>query len=247
VSAVRIGVSSCFFHADPQRAIFKGKTLVYAEQSLVDWAMSEGDLAWPIPPRPAHVPIERVVDQLSGLLLEGGSDLSPTTYGEEPLRPEWAGDRVRDLYEIELLRAFLAAGKPVLGVCRGLQLVNAAQGGTLYQDITTQVPGARVHRDWNIYDANIHQVRLTGRLAALYGEGPHPVSSVHHQAVKDLGRDLVVEAISVEDDVVEAIRWTGPTFLAAVQWHPEFHADPSLLDGGPLLHEFLDEARRFPC
>ena len=74
-------------------------------------------------------------------MLHGGSDVWPGSYGEEPLKPEWSGDRVRDDYEIALLRAFVDAGKPVLGVCRGLQVINVAFGGTLYQDIDTQMPG----------------------------------------------------------------------------------------------------------
>ena len=139
--------------------------------------------------------------------------------------------------------------KPVLGICRGAQIVNVAQGGTLWQDLGTQVPGALNHRNWEIYADNCHATSLmpgTG-LASLYPAATVvKTNSVHHQAIKDLGRDLVVEARSEPDGIVEAIRYSGPGYVFAVQWHPEFHApdDPSFLDDTPILDEFLSAATR---
>ena len=159
-------------------------------------------------------------------MLHGGSDVWPGSYGEEPLKPEWSGDRIRDEYEIALLRAFIDAGKPVLGVCRGLQVINVAFGGTLYQDITTQQPGSLTHRDAALYDQNFHEIELVSgtRLAALYRESRAPrVNSVHHQGVKKLADGFTVEATSPDDGMVEAMRWTGGSYVNAVQWHPEFH------------------------
>ena len=120
-------------------------------------------------------------------------------YGEEPLRPEWAGDRVRDEYEMALVRAFAAAGKPVFGICRGLQLINVAHGGTLYQDIATQKPGARVHRDAAAYDLNFHEVDVLPetRLASLLQAGRHRINSVHHQGIKQLAAGFEVEAVEI--------------------------------------------------
>jgi putative glutamine amidotransferase len=246
---LRIGLSACFFHADPKRPIFKGKTLQYLEQSIARWVLSEGVLLYMIP-SPAdggRVGIRDYVADLDGLVLQGGSDVCPASYGEEPLKPEWNGDRVRDLYESELVRAFGAAGKPVLGICRGLQLVNVALGGTLIQDIGTQLPAARVHRDWEIYDQLFHDVvfesgSLLGKLA---GKPKGRVNSVHHQAIARLAPGLAVEAKCPEDGMVEAVRGTGSSWLYAVQWHPEFQnpSDASLLDARPLLREFLKEAQ----
>lgn len=250
----RIGISACFFHADPQRAIFKGMTLQYIEQNVAHWLMQRDVLALMVPSpdgstrRPgSRTTVEAYAEELDGLVLMGGSDVCPVSYGETPLRPEWNGDRVRDDYEIALYRAFVERRKPVLGVCRGLQVVNVAHGGTLYQDLSTQRPDSLNHRNWAIYAENCHATSLVARtgLARLYpGKPLVKTNSVHHQAVKELGRELVVEAWSEPDRVVEALRWTGPSYVFAVQWHPEFHdpADPTFIDDTPILDDFLEHA-----
>ncbi|MGH8714528.1 MAG: gamma-glutamyl-gamma-aminobutyrate hydrolase family protein [Casimicrobiaceae bacterium] len=253
---LKIGISACFFHPDPQRAIFKGMTLQYIEQNMAHWVMQRDALALMVPApdgatrrASSRVTVSDYARELDGLLLMGGSAVCPESYGERALRPEWNGDRVRDDYEIALLRAFVASGKPVLGVCRGAQIINVANGGTLYQDIGTQRPDALEHRNWDIYAANAHATAIvpgTG-LAALYpGCTLARTNSVHHQAAKDLGRDLVVAAWSEPDRIVEALRWTGPSYVFGMQWHPEFHDpdDASLLDDTPILDDFLARARR---
>jgi putative glutamine amidotransferase len=178
----------------------------------------------------------------------------PGSYGEEPLRPEWSGDRVRDEYEIALIRAFVARGKPVFGVCRGLQVINVAFGGTLYQDIATQLPGALKHRDAALYDRNFHTVDLVpgSRLAALYpGVDNVAVNSVHHQGIRDLAPFFEVEARCPNDGTIEAIRYDNArgsvkSYVAAAQWHPEFHdwTNPDILSGDRLLADFLGACKR---
>lgn len=251
---LKIGLSACFFHADPQRLVFKGKTLQYVEQELAHWVMQDEAMALMIPSPDgdsrragSRVAVDDYARELDGLVLLGGADVSPASYGETPLNPDWAGDRIRDAYEIALLRAFVAAAKPVLGVCRGAQVINVAQGGTLYQDLAAQLPGALDHRDWAIYDKNCHATSIVSGsgLARLYpGLRLTKTNSVHHQAVRELGRELVVEAWSEPDRVVEALRWSGPSYLFGVQWHPEFHdpRDRSFIDDKPLLDEFLARA-----
>ena len=253
---LKIGISACFFHPDPQRAVFKGKTLQYVEQEMAHWVMQKDAMALMIPSpegdsrRPgSRVTVADYANELDGLVLMGGSDVAPESYGETPLEAAWAGDKIRDDYEIALYRAFVAKGKPVLGVCRGAQVINVALGGTLYQDIARQVPGALNHRNWDIYDQNSHATALVAGsgLARLYPEATLvKTNSVHHQAVKGLGRDLTVEAWSEPDRVVEAIRWAGPSYVFAVQWHPEFHdrGDASFIDDTPILDDFLAHARR---
>jgi len=183
---------------------------------------------------------------LDGILMHGGADVWPGSYGEEPLRPEWNGDRIRDEYEIGLVKAFSDAGKPVFGICRGLQLINVAHGGTLFQDISTQKPGALVHRNAEIYDLNFHEVDILPRtrMAQLLPPGRHKINSVHHQGVKDVAPGFAVEAVSPEDGVVEAIRRTDGPWVCAVQWHPEFHRpELGVVDDTPLLRDFLEAAR----
>ncbi len=248
----KIGISACFFHPDAARPVFTGKTLQYVEQSIVHWVQSAGALALMIPSpegdtKRGDVTLAEYASLLDGLVLHGGSDMWPGSYGEEPLKPEWTGDRVRDEYEIALLRAFIDADKPVLGVCRGLQVINVAFGGTLYQDLAMQHPQSLTHRDPKLYDQNFHEIEFVAGtdLARLYpGIQRGRVNSVHHQAVKKLADGFTVEATSTDDGLIEAMRWTGPSYMAAVQWHPEFldWRSDQLLSGDPILQDFLGAA-----
>ena len=244
----KIGISACFFHADAKRPIFSGKTLQYVEQSIAHWVMSRGALAVMIPSpegdtKQGDAALDDYAAWLDALVLEGGSDVSPGSYGETPLDERWHGDRIRDDYEKALLAAFAARGKPVLGICRGLQLMNVAHGGTLLQDIATQRPGALRHRDADRYDRNLHAIEFVAgtHLAELFHATPRAtVNSVHHQAIKDLAPGFVVEARCPDDGMIEAIRKPAGSFMAAVQWHPEFHRrGEGTLDDTPLLDDFM--------
>ena len=253
---LKIGISACFFHEDPQRAIFKGMTLQYIEQNVAHWVMQRDVLALMVPSpegrtrrSASNATVANYASELDALVLMGGSDVCPESYGEKALRPEWNGDRIRDEYEIALFNAFVEQHKPVLGICRGAQVINVALGGTLYQDVATQLPRALNHRDWSIYADNCHATAIVPgtRLARLYPTAPIvKTNSIHHQAVKDLGRNLVAEAYSEPDHVIEAVRYTGPSYVFAVQWHPEFHApgDASFIDDTPILDDFLAAAAR---
>jgi len=251
---LRIGLSARLLHEPPPELGFRGKTLQYLEQSVAHWLLAHDALAFMIPAiakgagvSRSNVSLSDYVRVLDGLVLQGGADVSPESYGEEPLRPEWAGDRVRDLYEIELFWECAIQGKPVLGICRGHQLINVALGGTLHQDIGSQIEGAARHVDREAYDRNQHEIEIvpgTG-LARLYSMLKcATVNSIHHQSVKTLGRGLTVEAVSPADGVIEAIRWSGSSYAVGLQWHPEFHpsGDSGLLDGSPVLLEFLAHA-----
>ena len=258
--ALLIGISARIYHPITPVADIGGiftRTLHYLEQSVAHWVLQPDALALMIPPveregllQPSEVSLADYAQRLDGLVLQGGADVAPESYGETPLAPAWAGDRVRDRYEIELFNAFVAAGKPVIGICRGCQLINVAFGGTLYQDISTQVPTAIAHVDDARYDNQFHEVSLVqgSRLAGLY-PGTHraEINSIHHQAIKDLGRELSIEAVAVPDGLIEAVRWRGPSYVFGMQWHPEFMAQrqlhPEQLDGRPILREFLDAAR----
>lgn len=142
--------------------------------------------------------------------------------------------------------------KTILGICRGCQLINVALGGSLYQDLGTQLRHSGHHRHEARYDDNYHDASILPgtRLAVLYGGASRaPLNSIHRQAIKSLGQGLVVEAHSEPDHFVEAIRWTGPSYLVGVQWHPEFIASDrtDLLDGAQLRAEFLAACERCRC
>jgi putative glutamine amidotransferase len=233
----QIGVSPRLFHPEPGGRGIHTKLLDYLEHSVGEWIGSHGALVFLIPLSRRAADYAAALD---GLVLQGGADISPLAYGEAPAKPEWAGDPARDRYEIELVRAFTGAGKPVLGICRGAQLINVALGGSLHQDVPA-------HRTED-YDLHTHDVRLEpgSGLARLYGDvGPRRVVSIHHQAIKRLGQGLRAEAHSEPDGLVEAIRASGPGYVCGVQWHPEFHGGRrGFLDGGPLLDEFLAATRR---
>ncbi len=232
------------------------KTLHYLEQSAAHWVLSGGAIAVMVPAvtadslvKRSDIDLHHYARALDGLVLQGGNDVAPQHYGEDPLHADWHGDRVRDLYEMELIRAFVAAGKPVFGICRGLQLLNVTYGGTLLQDIATQRPDALQHHQPGRYEQHFHAVEFVPgtHLASLFpGLQRATTNSIHHQGIKDLAAGFVVEARCPEDGMVEAIRRSGPGFVAGVQWHPEFHrpGDPETLDDTPILRDFLQAAHQ---
>ena len=251
---LHIGVSARIFHPEPGARGLLSKNLQYLEESIAQWVMSRDVLVFMIPTvntsgllHPSNITLRHYARHLDGLVLQGGADVAPQTYSETQTRPEWAGDRARDVYELELLHEFVDAGKPVLGVCRGCQLINVAFGGTLYQDVATNVPEALAHVH-DVYDAHRHDIVFPqgSSLARMFPNVTKAVvNSIHHQAVKELGRDIVVEAYSEPDGIVEAIRYRRADFVMGLQWHPEFHraGGVDLLDCTPVLDEFLRAAR----
>ena len=165
----------------------------------------------------------RLADMCDGILLTGGHDVSPEIYGEEPLENLVSCCRRRDIMEQIILEDALPKDRPVLGICRGIQFVNAALGGTLYQDLPTQRPSATEHHQTPPYDVPVHSVTIKKDtpLYGCIGSECIRVNSYHHQAVKELAPELKVMAES-EDGLVEAVYRPGSRFFWAVQWHPEF-------------------------
>jgi putative glutamine amidotransferase len=195
--------------------------------------------------------VRGIYEALDAVFLPGGADIDPASYGREPHPLCDKTDRDRDRVELLLARWALEEGKPVLGVCRGMQLINVAAGGTLYQDLAEQLPGSIKHdyfpfngAPWT-RDHLAHKVVVTlgTHLAELFGAGELPVNSMHHQGVKELGEGLVATAVSPEDGLVEALEGAGDAYVLAVQWHPE-----ALTDGDAkaraLFDEFVAEAAR---
>lgn len=170
---------------------------------------------------------EHLLARVDGLVLTGGGDVDPVLYGEARHATFQAAETGRDEYEIALARAAVAAGVPFLAICRGMQVLNVAMGGTLFQDIPSQVTGALEHSVPQPRVQIAHEVWVAkgSRLSTLLadhmedGETCH-VNSRHHQSVKDVARGFEVTATS-PDGVVEAMEKKDAPFCVAVQWHPE--------------------------
>ena len=162
------------------------------------------------------------VNAYDGLLLPGGWDVNPIRYGQENNGSKEIRDDL-DTLQLAVLDEFVQEKKPVLGICRGIQFINAVLGGTLYQDLPTQHPSSVEHHQTPPYDVPVHEVKVR-KGTPLYeclGLEAIRVNSYHHQAVKDVAPGFEVMAGS-EDGLVEAVYRPGSKFLWAVQWHPEF-------------------------
>lgn len=170
--------------------------------------------------------IEALMATARGLVLTGGGDVSPELYGEKP-HPASAGvSRERDAMELEALRVALERGLPVLAICRGMQVLNVAMGGSLYQDLPTQCPSPINHAQTNDgttpRDAVTHDATLAegSRLSTVLGGTVVGVNSMHHQGIREPGDGIVVTAIT-SDGVIEGVEMPGERWVLGVQWHPE--------------------------
>jgi len=175
-----------------------------------------------IPASIGRKPVSDILSRTSGLLLSGGPDVNPKFYGEQPLPGMGEIDEVLDGMELTAARLALEADLPVFGVCRGIQVMNVAMGGTLYQDIATHVPGAIHHRQTAAKDVTTHKIRVEpdSILRSVIKRRNIWVNGKHHQAVKDVADGLTVSA-RAPDDVIEAVEAPAKTFVLGVQWHPE--------------------------
>jgi putative glutamine amidotransferase len=167
------------------------------------------------------------LELIDGLMLAGGADIDPASYGQ-PAHPETVDTAPeRDEFEIALVRAAIHRDMPVLGICRGMQLINVARGGTLLQHLPERYGHEEHRRVLGSFDGSDHEVVLSeGSVAAsAAGEVAHVTKSHHHQGVDLLGEGLIVTGVSPLDDLPEAIELPGRRFVLGVQWHPE--ADPA--------------------
>jgi putative glutamine amidotransferase len=164
---------------------------------------------------------DRIVGTCDGFLFTGGQDVAPELYGTKDTTGTVVPSPERDKLETLLLTKALQADKPILGICRGLQFINAFLGGSLWQDLPSQHPSDIVHRQGKPYCIPTHKVSLSGDLRTLLGKDTLEVNTLHHQAIKDLGKDLAPMAES-PDGLIEAVKMVGKRFVCAVQWHPEY-------------------------
>ncbi len=184
--------------------------------------------------------LRTIFERVDGVLLSGGGDVDPACYGEQ-LGPKTSEiDRERDEMEIKLARWAIQQGRPLFAICRGHQILNVALGGSLYQDIADDMPGAIRHAYFQsagfARDLRPHVVALApdSRVAAIMGGTDFPVNSLHHQGIKQLAPDLIAVG-HAPDGLVEAIEVRGHPFAIGVQWHPE-----SLAPTDPAMQRLFD-------
>ncbi|TPV45879.1 gamma-glutamyl-gamma-aminobutyrate hydrolase family protein [Bacillus dicomae] len=186
--------------------------------------------------------IESTLNQLDGLLLAGGADINPIYYGDTPKSYIGTVEEERDNFELNLAKQALEKDIPILGICRGLQVLNVAAGGSLYQDLEQEMGPEYFHvreqfRKWQ----GSHSVDLLeeGKIYEAIGQKSLMVNSFHHQAVKTLGKDFEASAWSF-DGVIEAIESKAHRYVAAVQWHPEMMSERDVLQQR-LFNQFVNE------
>jgi putative glutamine amidotransferase len=204
----------------------------FLPQQYFDAVTASGGIAVLLPPQPSpDAAAAAVLDGLDGLILTGGLDVQPELYGEErhpltdPARPD------RDAWELALFHAAEARRVPVLAICRGLQLVNVARGGTLHQHLPDAFGTDRYRIGGGVFATNEVAVYEGSRLAGLLGPGTIDVHSYHHQGIDRLGEGLVATA-RTDDGLVQAIESTTDGYLVGVQWHPEENAEDRRLFAG---------------
>jgi putative glutamine amidotransferase len=202
------------------RWAFWDQTAHLVADTYVEAIQSTGALAVLLPVEP-HAP-ERLLDRIDGLLLIGGADLDPRSYGQQPESDVEATYRERDDFEIALTRAAVERGMPYLGICRGMQVLNVALGGNLDQHLALEDGTTPHRRIVGTFEGNEQTIRLQpGSLAArALEEDVHEGRCHHHQAVDRLGGGLVVTG-RADDGVPEAIELSGGGWVLGVQWHPE--------------------------
>lgn len=220
---IKVGVSPGMMYEDPNRTSFAPKKLNFIVQDMARYLSRDGVLPITVPSLES-MELRAFVGEMDGIVLQGGDDIAPETYGEEPIG-KWRGDSARDLIELEIIEYALELNKPIFGICRGFQLLNVYFGGTLYQDLPIQLGEAIGHKGIN-YDQNVHEISIDSNsfLGRINDGAPKAtVNSIHHQGIKELGAGL--EGIAwASDGIVEAYLLKdhpkGQVF--AVQWHPEY-------------------------
>jgi putative glutamine amidotransferase len=214
------------------------RPLVATVQTYVRAVELGGGAPVVIPPHLEEAKTRAIFEHLDGLILSGGGDVLPALYGEEDSGLLWFVDEQRDRAELALARWALSEKLPLLAICRGHQVLNVAAGGTLVQDIPTQVPSAFTHS--TIADcpmatvAHTVEVAADSRLAALVGAGELGVNSAHHQAVKAVGTGLAITA-RAPDGIIEGLESPAHPFCLGVQWHPE-----ALVESHPVMRRLFE-------
>jgi putative glutamine amidotransferase len=215
-----IGVTAGWAGPSPSRDFCRSADVLYCDQNYLRRIEEAGGIPILLPHVEDDAALKKIAAMLDGLLFTGGEDVNPMHYGQD-LHPETAVAEARDRFEIRFLTHFVATGRPILAICRGIQLINVGLGGTLIQDIPSQT--GSLHHSQSVPTVTpTHEVQLleSSRLARLFGATMLEVNSHHHQAVDRLGAGLQAVGWS-EDGIIEAVEHKDRPFIIGVQWHPE--------------------------
>ena len=207
---------------------------VLLPRSYVEAVQQAGGMAVMLPPDSASVDDPgQMLELIDGLLLAGGADIDPSCYGQQPREETAVTTPERDVFEIALARAAIERDLPVLGICRGMQLINVACGGTLEQHLPERFGHHEHRRVLGSFDGADHDVELRADTLAMrvVGEGRHATKSHHHQGVDELGEGLIVSGTAALDELPEAIELPNHSFVLGVQWHPEADAMSPVVGG----------------
>jgi putative glutamine amidotransferase len=217
-----IGISS---YAQRARWSYWDDEVVLLPRRYIDKVTQAGGLPVLLPPVDGG---SAVLPRVDGLVLSGGGDINPARYGAVPHPASQRFSEERDSAELDMCRRALAMGLPLLGICRGLQVINVALGGTLHQHLPDLVGDDSHSPEQAGYGAHKVSVAAQTRLAAILGRSEAAVPTHHHQGIDRLGKDLIATAWT-DDGVIEAVEFPGAApFMVAVQWHPEAGDDLSL-------------------
>ncbi|NRO35986.1 putative glutamine amidotransferase [Lactobacillus helveticus] len=237
-----IGISGSVIIDDG--GIFPGYHRSYVNEDYVDSVVQNGGVPYIIPFTENDEVIKAQLDNVQGLILSGGHDVDPHQYGEEPLQKIGATWSARDHFDMRLLKLAEENGIPVLGICRGAQIINVAHGGTLYQDLSYRKELTLKHMQGHTPDLPTHgmKVKADSKLAQILGKTEFRVNSFHHQLIKDVAPDLIASA-TAPDGVVEGLENKAGNVIA-VQWHPEMlHRNPDVAFMNNLFKFVIDNAK----
>ncbi len=228
--------TSTSVNAYPERA--------YTNAAYLRAVQEAGGVPVLLPPQLSERTRDELWRRLDALVLTGGGDLDPARFGERRHSTVYDVSAARDELEIELARRALAEDVPLLAICRGIQVLNVALGGTLYQDIASDLATPIAHTQKERRDQPTHAVKLLegSRLAGMLGRLEVDVNSFHHQAIKDLGTRLMAVGVA-PDGIIEAAEVTNHPFAIAVQWHPEDLVDHDVTARG-LFRAVIEAASR---
>lgn len=214
--------------------------------SYIEAILAAGGIPVLIPHGLSEADLQVVLAQVNGVLLPGGGDIEPTVYAGDMHTAVYGIDQERDRIELYVARAAVQQGKPLLAICRGVQVLNVALGGTLWVDIKSQKADSLLHDNFLTQPRNYlaHDVTIVpgSYLALSLGKETTAVNSLHHQGIKRLAAGLTPTAVAA-DGLIEGVEISGHPFAVGVQWHPEnlIHDDPAML---ALFKQFVQAAAK---